>query len=214
MLHQKKETTGKEPTQKPQTPKSCISHGLKALHIHRLLARPQSFYHHIMEGYSLHPGHVSLSASLPFCYWAYRGYHQRLPVPDFVISNNSKQAAVDEQARRRILGSTVAYRALRVATCGSIGVFGLVTAGFFYASGCTSLAMALDRTRTWAQEQRKGFDQVFGTRDRVDQEHPEYVAVRGMTEEQEMDYISQKYLPNEDWESSDDDSQSASITEK
>lgn len=105
-----------------------------------------------------------------------------------------------EENIRRAVGSAIASRALRVATAGSIGIFGMTSALIFYASGCTTLNQAVSSTRQWAHSGRRRFDSRFGIQGRVDKDHPEVLLAENMTEEEELEYISKRYLPDEDWE--------------
>jgi len=155
----------------------------------------------------IHPGHFFLVSSLPFCWTAYRGYYQTpleqvvqnvLKARNVPITITELQKADD--GIRKAVGSAVASRALRVATAASIGAFGLVTAGLFYASGCHSIEQAVTGTRQWAHQTRRRMDAFLGVENRVDQDHPEYLMTQSMSEEEELDFVSKTYLPDEDWE--------------
>ena len=155
----------------------------------------------------IHPGHFFLVSSLPFCWTAYRGYYQT-PLEQ-VVQNvlKARNVPITEQLQkadndgiRKAVGSAVASRALRVATAASIGAFGLVTAGLFYASGCHSIEQAVANTRQWAHQTRRRMDAFFGVENRVDKDHPEYLITQSMSEEEELDFVSKTYLPDEDWE--------------
>lgn len=110
-----------------------------------------------------------------------------------------------EDGIRRAVGSAVASRALRVASSGSVGIFGVTIAVAFYASGCTTVEQAMVSTRHWAHSGRKSLDRFFGVRDRVDRDHPEYLITTAMTEEQEIEHVSKTYFPNEDWQAETND---------
>ena len=155
----------------------------------------------------IHPGHFFLATSLPFNYWAYKGFNQ--PLEDLVQTvlkerTNGRVKIRDikgaEEDVRRAVASAVASRALRVATCTSVGTFGLVAAGCFYWSGCQTMGEAIEITQGWAHSRRKDLDRFIGTQGRIDRSHPEVMAVKGMSEEEEMQYISDKYLPDEEWD--------------
>jgi len=154
-------------------------------------------------GVLVHPGHLLLVTSLPFCLAANRAY--RKPLDDVVRPVLRHRNASDadilrmEEGVRRAIGSAVASRALKVATLGSFGAFGLFGSLLFYACGHRTVEEAVDRTRDWAHAYRRRVDAVLGVPDRVDRDHPEVAAVRGMNPEEELEYISRNYLPNEDW---------------
>lgn len=155
---------------------------------------------------SIHPGHVFFVGSLPFCLQAYRGYQKPLErvVQDVLKVQTGGNVRIDnlkqaEENIRRAVGSAVASRALRVATSGSVGVFGMAVAIVFYASGCSTVEQAMTSTRHWAHDGRKRLDRFFGINDRVDCDHPEYLITKNMTEEQEIEHVSKTYFPDEDW---------------
>jgi hypothetical protein len=155
---------------------------------------------------SIHPGHVFLVGSLPFCVQAYRGYQRPLdPVVQDVLKAKAggnvriEELKLAEEYIRRSVGSAVALRALRVATLGSFGVFGMAIAGVFYASGCSTTQEAMVSIQKWAHSGRKQLDRALGIR-RVDFDHPEYLITQTMTEEEELEHVSKTYFPDEDWE--------------
>jgi hypothetical protein len=77
----------------------------------------------------------------------------------------------------------------------------------FYALGYRSVEEALDRTTIWATSWRQGFENWLGNEDRPSKIHPEVVAMRAMSEEEEMNYLYETYL-KEEIEQSPSDSQS------
>jgi hypothetical protein len=161
----------------------------------------------MVPGFSVVPGHILLVCSLPFCIRAYRGYQRPLEaiVQEVLLQRTGgrvkiEDAKVAEEGVRRAIGSAVASRALGVATMGSIGVFGLVGALAFYASGCNTVSEAVSSTSRWGRTRRQELDSFFGVKSRVDERHPEVLVTRGMTEEEELEHISKTYFPDEDWE--------------
>lgn len=64
----------------------------------------------------------------------------------------------------------------------------------FYAGGYKSLSEALDRTKIWASSYRQSFENWLGMEDRPSKTHPEVVATRHMTEDEEMNYLYEKYI--------------------
>jgi len=179
-----------------------------------------------LQNITIHPGHFFLLSSLPFLRGAYRGY--RRPLDDMVRRVLMKQRAIAQASKsqqqkeaqrqlanlaqaedhvRKAVGSAVAGRALYVGTLGSIGCFGLATSFAFYATGCSTLSEALARTKSWAVSGRRGLDSVLGvTKDqRYDDDHPEVILTRDMTEEEELQFLSDTYLSDEvDWSEGED----------
>jgi len=164
----------------------------------------------------IHPGHFFLATSLPFCWSAYRGY--QTPLLDRVVQNVLKgqnvrpeDLAKAQDTVRKAVGSAVASRALRVATYASVGSFGILTAGLFYWSGCNSVEEAVASTRQWAHNGRRRVDSFFGIENRVDKDHPEYLLMQSMSEEEELEFVANNYLPDEQWVDDDvDDEDKAS----
>jgi hypothetical protein len=161
---------------------------------------------------SIHPGHVFFAGSLPFCLQAYRGYQKPLDsaVHDVLKVQTRGNVSIEnlklaEENIRRAVGSAVASRALRVASAGSVGLFGMATAVVFYASGCTTVEQAMSSTQHWAHAGRKGLDRFFGVTNRVDRDHREYLITKNMTEDEEIEHISKTYFPNEDWQAESND---------
>jgi len=153
----------------------------------------------------IHPGHFFLATSLPFCWSAYRGYQTPLEgvVQSVLKHNKSSGSSLPDLSKaeehvRKAVGSAVASRALWVATSASIGGFGILTASLFYLSGCHSVEQAISSTRHWAHSGRRRVDNFFGI-DRVDKDHPEYLLTQSMSEEEELEFVSKKYLPDEEW---------------
>lgn len=117
------------------------------------------------------------------------------------VVQKTATSSVNEEHFRKALGSAVASRALRIATAGSVGAFGLAASGLFFLSGCQSLEQAVEATRNWAHDKRRSVDRVLLSDGvRIDRDHPEVRAVANMTQEEEMEYIAKTYLPDEDWE--------------
>ena len=166
--------------------------------------------------WSVNPGHVLLLTSLPVCYGAYRDYNKPLDkvVQQLLEKQTGGRVKMDYNIRtaqesvRRAVGSAVASRALGVATRGSLGIFGLCGAMIFYASGASSLSEAVHSTQRWAQSGRKRLFDFLGIHDTFGKDHPDYIATRGMTEEQELEYLSKTYFSIENESSSSSSSSS------
>jgi len=126
---------------------------------------------------------------------------------------DSKSMSPESIEIRRAVGSAVAGRALKVATLGSVGAFGILGSFFFYLNGYRTLEEAMTSTRNWAHQRRKQVDEALNVQNRIDRDHPEVVALRGMNDQQEMEYVSKTYLPDEDWEASAPSSPTKASTE-
>jgi hypothetical protein len=164
---------------------------------------------------SVHPGHVLLSSSLPFLWTAYRGFQKPLAplVQNVLKETTAGKVQVDnlkaaEENIRRVVGSTVASRALRVASAGTIGVFGLVGALVFYSTGCRTFEQAVTSAKSWAQASRRRIDGAFAPQERIEAEQRELLEMRGMTEEEEMAYVSKKYFSKDAMRGEDSDTKS------
>jgi hypothetical protein len=145
-----------------------------------------------------------LLASMPFCYGAFRAYHRPLnDVIQPVLRAHKIPSAMIEKAEepiRRAVASVVAARALKVSTLASIGGFGIMGAMVFYTCGWNSFNQAVATTQDWAHVKRNYLDQWLGVKNRIDRNHPESDHIKGMSHEEELDYISRVYLPDENWE--------------
>jgi hypothetical protein len=185
-----------------------------------------------LPNFSIHPGHGLFVTSLPFCIMAYRGYHHTRSletIVDTVLKKQQQQQhhqrssptvpiqntmeKITDEGIRRAVGSAIAGRALKIATMGSIGVFGMAGALLFYACGWQSMAQAIDATQTVAHRYRRKLDHALGVTDRIDKDHPEYILIKDLKEEDQLQYISNVYLPNEDWGHTDTTDEKASLDE-
>lgn len=52
----------------------------------------------------------------------------------------------------------------------------------------------MDKTRRWASRQAQSFDDLMGLDDRESKTHPDVLATKGMTEEQEINYVYDKLM--------------------
>jgi hypothetical protein len=177
--------------------------------------------------FSIHPGHGLFVTSLPFCIMAYRGYHHTRSLETIVETVLKKQQPsssstapiqntiekITDEGIRRAVGSAIAGRALKIATMGSIGVFAMSGAFLFYACGWQSMDQAIDATQSVAHRYRRKLDQALGVTDRIDKDHPEYLLIKDLKEEDQIEYISNVYLPNEDWGLTDTTDEKVSIDE-
>jgi hypothetical protein len=155
---------------------------------------------------SIHPGHFLMVTSLPFCVSAYRNYHKPLEsiVNEVLLKRTEGKVKIAdlklaEGIIRRVVGSALAARALRVSGAASVGFFGVAWGLAFYATGCSTLQEAVLFTRGWAGETRRGLDRAFGIEGRIDANHAESQITKNMTEEEEMAHIAKTYFPVEEW---------------
>jgi hypothetical protein len=172
-------------------------------------AEEWSWEQYVPKGFnnvSIHPGHFLMISSLPLCFSAYRNYHKPLEsiVNKVLLQRTSGKVKIEdlklaEGSIRRVVGSALAARALRVSGAASVGFFGVAWALAFYATGCQTLQEAVVFTKGWAGDTRRRIDGAFGIADRIDTNHAEYQKTRGMTEDEEMAYISKTYFPAEEW---------------
>ena len=66
------------------------------------------------------------------------------------------------------------------------------SAVFFFA-GWNSLQDGVTATRGWAYSKRKKLDNFLGVEERVDEDHPDMIARRNMTREEEAKYLAERY---------------------
>jgi hypothetical protein len=52
----------------------------------------------------------------------------------------------------------------------------------------------VERTTIWASAWRKGFEDWLSMEDRPSKTHPEVIAIKHMTEDEEMAYIYENYI--------------------
>jgi len=103
---------------------------------------------------------------------------------------NVKGGAVGPVVNAARLG----FRALGVGSLLSVGGVGLMTAGVFFASGCSNLQELLSTWRRWTPERRRDMERTFGIRPKS-REHEDVLATAHMTEEEEWEFIKEKYIP-------------------
>jgi hypothetical protein len=147
--------------------------------------------------YFQNPGTILLLSSIPFCVGGYVGFQ----MPSKKLEELAGVTDVDEKislAEKRRLGVKYGARAFRLATLGTVGVFGMVGAAGFYASGYRSVEEALTRTRIWASTSYTSFESWLNMEDRPSKTHPEVLATKHMNEEQELNYIYEKYIKEEE----------------
>jgi hypothetical protein len=152
----------------------------------------------------LHPGHCLLASSILCFYGSHRRYRASLDDVVYRVLQKTSAGSAWETSKaevgvRRAVGTAVAVRALSVATMGSLGTFGLFGALAFYASGYKTVEEAVRGTTEWAQSGRRRMESMLGVESRVDMDDPEIRKLTEMTEDEQLNYISKKYFPVEEW---------------
>eukprot|EP00980_Cylindrotheca_fusiformis_P005251 scaffold1120_cov127-Cylindrotheca_fusiformis.AAC.13 len=140
------------------------------------------------------PGNVLLFSSIPFCIGGYIGYKKPTKRLEELVGSKENGMELALLPERRRLGIQLARRALRLATLGTVGTFGMLGAATFYASGYQTLDEAVNDTKRWASSYRQSFEDWLAIEDRPSKTHPEVVATKHMSEEQELNYIYEKYI--------------------
>ena len=64
----------------------------------------------------------------------------------------------------------------------------------FKATGSESLDDLIQKCRKWTPNKRKEFEQQFGIKPKS-MEHEDVKATKGMTEDEEWEFIKNKYIP-------------------
>ena len=64
----------------------------------------------------------------------------------------------------------------------------------FYGCGYRTIDEAIDLTKIWATSLRVGFENWIAMDDRPSKIHPEVVAMKHMNEDEEWNYIYEKYI--------------------
>ena len=106
-------------------------------------------------------------------------------------------AELDAEARaqRHAVAVGTARRAFRYATVGTVGVFGLVGSIWFYViQGYRSLDDAKKEWTTMGNSIRNNLESFMGGDTAPSKSHPDVVATKNMSEEQEMKYLYEKYI--------------------
>lgn len=92
-------------------------------------------------------------------------------------------------------GPVLAARALLIGSMLSVGGVGILSAALFYASGYESVDEAVRSLREWGPKKRREMERLMGLPEGgVSASHPDIVATRGMSEDDELNYIKRKYM--------------------
>lgn len=143
------------------------------------------------------PSHVLLGVSLPFYFRAYQLYHA--PLQNLVQTVTRKKHVTMAELEtadigiRKAVASAVAGRALRLANLVSFGSFGMFGAAIFFLFDWKSVEEGVNVTRQWGKRHRKSLDELLGVEDRMDDDHPEVIARRNMTPDEESAYLAERY---------------------
>ena len=115
--------------------------------------------------------------------------------PSKSAADAAKEAAEAlEMKRVRLDVGRLAFKALGLGSMLSIGGVGLLTAGIFRMSGCESLQEMINTWQEWTPRKRKELENYFGIEPKSMQ-HEDVKATKGMTEDQEWEFIKRKYIP-------------------
>mmetsp|Transcript_6766 Transcript_6766/g.12748 ORF Transcript_6766/g.12748 Transcript_6766/m.12748 type:complete len:197 (+) Transcript_6766:211-801(+) len=98
----------------------------------------------------------------------------------------------------------LAFKALGIGSMLSIGGVGLLTAGIFKVCGCNNLEEMVTMCKEWTPRKRRELEKRFGIEPKSMQ-HEDVKATKGMTEEEEWEYIKKKYIPELAVDGKDDD---------
>ena len=92
-------------------------------------------------------------------------------------------------------GPVLAARALLIGSMLSVGGVGILSAALFYASGYESIDEAVRSLREWGPRKRREMERLMGLPEGgVSASHPDIVATRGMSEDDELDYVKRRYM--------------------
>lgn len=167
------------------------------------------------------PGRAFLFSSIPLTLGTYLGYRRAMHESSLSMqsvaidtiataspsSNNNKAGIPKPNA---VMVSTIpppviAARALILGSLVSLSGTSLLVAGIFYASGCHSLEELMSTWKRWAPRKLREFEGAIGLQSKGDERRSsklEYErAVKGMSEEEELEYVGNKYGTGEvDWD--------------
>ena len=167
------------------------------------------------------PGRAFLFCSIPLTLGTYLGYRRAmhessLSMQSAVIENISAATTTTHNAKKGIPKPTtvmvsnipppvIAARALILGSLVSLSGTSLLVAGVFYASGCQSVEELMSTWKRWAPRKLREFEGMIGLQSKGDirrSTNLEYEqAVKGMSEEEELEYAGNKYGTGEvDWD--------------
>jgi Protein of unknown function (DUF1358). len=94
----------------------------------------------------------------------------------------------------RVDAARLACKALGIGSMLSIGGVGLLTAGIIKLCGCDNLQDLITLWKEWTPRKRIELEERFGIQPKSMQ-HEDVKATKGMTEEEEWEYLKKKYIP-------------------
>mmetsp|Transcript_11982 Transcript_11982/g.26649 ORF Transcript_11982/g.26649 Transcript_11982/m.26649 type:complete len:246 (-) Transcript_11982:1549-2286(-) len=93
------------------------------------------------------------------------------------------------------VGPVLAARALIIGSMLSIGGVGLMSAAIFYSSGYETVDEAVRSLREWGPRKRREWERFVGLPEGGQSaSHPDVIATKGMSEDEELEYVKRKYL--------------------
>ena len=110
------------------------------------------------------------------------------------IDATKAAAETVEMKQIRLDIGRIAFKALGLGSMLSIGGVGLLTAGIFRLSGCGSLQEMIGTWKEWTPRKRREMEGMFGI-DPKSLKHEDCKATKGMTEDEEWEFIKKKYIP-------------------
>lgn len=168
--------------------------------------------------WKISPVNFLLFASVPFVFGSYIGYKRSFSSGNTELvarrilaarrggtraaSSTTPPASVAARsATEAVVGSSLnpdgplmAARALGIGTMLSIGGVSLLSAAVFYFSGYDSISAMIEGCRAWAPAKRRQLEVIVGLPRSPSLDHPDFEATRGMSEDDELDYVKKKYL--------------------
>lgn len=165
------------------------------------------------------PGIILLLTSIPFCTGAYIGH--KIPtdsVEDFVLGSamgidkkkrdkitsersrycSVKKIKIADQDAVKAIARRTALKALRIATLGTVGTFGFIGALGFYMNGFDSIEYAVSDTKRWASSWNASLKSLLGGDKAARETHPKVLATKHMDEHEELQYVYEKYIKEND----------------
>ena len=175
----------------------------------------------------LTPGRALLFSSLPLGLGAYIGYRRAISSSSSESSSRlftgRGNSILEQRIYPQILPTStptsngaslkpkintpppplLAARALALGSLLSISATSLLVSCVFFASGCHSTEELIATWRPWAPKKLKDMENALGVTSHNSERIEYEKAVKGMTEEEEWDYVKQRYGAEIKWEGAD-----------